>query len=86
MLSFTYQAARRDASIENATQAVPDAQVQDKTTKTPPTNDMTWSGDIVSNPDAVVGIVVAAVFCLLVAVAVCYCLCKMKKKPSGPVT
>jgi len=72
-------------SIENVTQAVqevvPDAQVQDKTTETLPTNDMTWSDNIVvSGPDMVIGIVVAAVIVVLVVVAVGYFMCKMKKK------
>ena len=84
-LSFVYQAARRDVSIENVTQAVqevvPDAQVQDKTTETLPTNDMTWSDNIVvSGPDTVIGLVVAAVIVVLMALAAGYFICKMKKK------
>ena len=49
-LSFVYQAALRDVSIENATrivrEVVPDAQVQEKTTETLPKNDMTWSEEL----------------------------------------
>ena len=81
-LSFVYQAALRDVSIENATrivrEVVPDAQVQEKTTETLPKNDMTWSKELYVGSNTMIALTVVGGVVFVVVLILIYCCCKRK--------
>ena len=82
-LSFVYQAALRDVSIENATrivrEVVPDAQVQEKTTETLPKNDMTWSKELyVVGSNTMIILTVGCGVAFVVVLILIYRCCKRK--------
>jgi len=82
-LSFVYQAARRDVSIENATQVVqevvPNAQVQEKTTEILSKTELTWSEELYVGSNTMIALTVVGGVVFVVVLILIYCCCCRKK-------